>query len=135
MKFSIEKEISFEAGHRLYNYEGKCKFLHGHNYKLKVGLSSISLNKDDMVRDFGEVKNTIKKYIDEHIDHGFILCAKDLEWIEILKEKKQKMYVISDNPTGESLAKHFYYLFKKDFPEINYIIIEETPTSISKFGD
>lgn len=134
-KHVIEKEISFEAGHRLMNYEGKCKWLHGHNYKLRAGLSSKETNNQGFVRDFGEIKDIIKSYIDEKIDHGMVLNVNDLFWTMTLKNNQQKIYIMNCNPTAENMAEHFYHLFKVEIPELIYIEIEETPTSTARYGE
>jgi len=131
--FVIEKEISFEAGHRLMNYEGKCRWIHGHNYIARIGLASEKLDERGMVEDFSEIKEKIKEFIDEKIDHGMIFCMNDTEWIKIFQEKKQKVYVIPDNPTAEALASHFYHTFKTDFPQLKYVEVQETPTSNAVF--
>ena len=75
--FSIVKKITFCYGHRLLNYSGKCKNLHGHNATLEIVLSSQKLDALGMVVDFSHVKKTMKKYIDENIDHRMILCDQD----------------------------------------------------------
>ena len=117
------------------DYDGKCRWLHGHNYVMKVGLSDSNLDDRGFVRDFGEVKKEIKEFIDEHIDHGMILNSLDYEWIDILRKKENRVYTIEGNPTAENMAKHFYYIFKGKFPEISYIILGETPTSVAYYSE
>lgn len=129
--YIIEKEISFEAGHRLMNYEGKCKWIHGHNYIVTIGLASDKLDDTGMVRDFSEIKTKIKEFIDEKIDHGMIFHMDDVEWIKIFKKKKQKVYIMSENPTAEAIASHLFNTFKVFFKELKYVGIQETPTSKS----
>lgn len=131
--FTIQKEIAFEAGHRLMNYEGKCKFFHGHNYKMRLGLISDKVNKQGFVQDFGFVKSVVKEFIDTNVDHGMILNINDKNWIEIFQKNDQKIYLTEANPTAEVMAKHFYDLFKTSFPNLAYVEIEETPTSVARY--
>ena len=127
--YVIEKEINFEAGHRLMDYNGKCKWIHGHNYIVTIGLASDKIDDRGMVQDFSDIKEKIKGFIDENIDHGMIFNINDVEWIKLFQEKEQKVYIISENPTAEALASHFFNTFKVDFPQLKYVGIQETPTS------
>ena len=133
LRFLVEKSIPFEAGHRLMNYEGKCKNIHGHNYIMRVGLGSYECSKQGFVRDFSEIQAVIKAYLNEFVDHATIFNIQDSEWINIFIEKKQFVYVVDNNPTAENLAAHFYHLFKTNFKELLYIEIEETPTSKARY--
>jgi len=142
MNFLMTKEVSFEAGHRLMNYEGKCKWIHGHNYSLEVTLASTLLNSVGMVEDFSSVKKVIKEYLDEHVDHGMILCRDDIKWINIMRDNSQKVYIIDNNPTAEALAEHFFHRFRKRLSEtlgdhirVFEVQVKETPTSYASYGE
>ena len=65
----MTKEIHFCYGHRLLNYTGKCRHLHGHNGKAVVTLQSPELDDLGMVVDFSEVKRVLGQWIDENLDH------------------------------------------------------------------
>lgn len=134
-RFIVEKSIAFEAGHRLMNYDGKCKNIHGHNYVIRIGLASYEVDKQGFVNDFGDIKAVVKSHLDEFVDHAMILNVKDKEWITIFLDKKQMLYLVEGNPTAENLAKHFYYLFKPNFKNLSYVEIEETPTSIARYEE
>ena len=75
--FEIAKEINFCYGHRLLNYDGKCRFFHGHNGKVEVRLQSDRLDAKGMVRDFGEIKQVLQTWLDQTLDHRMILHEKD----------------------------------------------------------
>ena len=66
--YKVIKAIEFCYGHRLLNYEGKCRHLHGHNAKAEIEISSEELDERGMVYDFSEIKQSVKKWIDENID-------------------------------------------------------------------
>ena len=63
--YMVTKVIEFCYGHRLMDYEGKSKALHGHSAKLIVTLGTEMLDETGFVREFGEVKRTIKEWVDE----------------------------------------------------------------------
>jgi len=64
----ITKRFNFEAGHALHGYEGKCKNIHGHSYKLDVTVQGIPIKdrsnpKYGMVIDFADLKKIVKEEI------------------------------------------------------------------------
>jgi len=130
--YIVEKTISFCAGHRLLNYEGKCKYLHGHNYEVKIGLSSDKLDDRGMVVDFGDIKKYVKSFIDKWWDHGLILNRED-PLISILKDSNQKIYIVDENPTAEYMASSLFAYVKRKFSNIDYIKVQETPTGTCEY--
>ena len=64
--YKVTREIHFCYGHRLLNYSGKCRHLHGHNGKVEIELFSEKLNDLGMVRDFEEIKSIVQVWIDEN---------------------------------------------------------------------
>ena len=86
-KWTISKEFHFEAGHRVWaqqlnnpelsiSTECACKHLHGHSYTIKVNLTSDMLDQSSMVTDFKNI-NFMKKFVDEVLDHKFMLDTND----------------------------------------------------------
>ncbi len=105
--YAVTKLIHFCYGHRLLNYQGKCRYLHGHNGKVEIELSATALDRLGMVRDFTEIKRAIQGWIDTNLDHKMILCKQD-PVLPILRKLKEPLYVIDVNPTAEHLAKLIY---------------------------
>ena len=103
-------EISFNAGHRLLKYKGKCEVPHGHTFKTEITVRSEMLDELGFVVDFVELRNNIGKWIDENWDHAFLVNSRDHELLrafDLLTEKK--VFVFSDcNPTAETLAKYLF---------------------------
>ena len=60
--FKVTKALQFCYGHRLLNYEGKCRFLHGHNGRVEIELEAEKLDSLAMVRDFTEVKEVVQTW-------------------------------------------------------------------------
>jgi 6-pyruvoyltetrahydropterin/6-carboxytetrahydropterin synthase len=102
--FRVTREIDFCYGHRLLNYAGKCRHLHGHNGRAVITLESDQLNELGMVVDFSEIKRVVSQWIDEHLDHRMILHRDDPA-VPYLRELNEPMYLIDVNPTAENIAK------------------------------
>jgi len=102
--FTVSREFSFCYGHRLLNYAGKCSHPHGHNGTVKIVLRSDRLDGIGMVVDFGELKETIGRWIEENLDHRMILDQKD-PLVAVLREMNEPMFLLDENPTAENLAK------------------------------
>lgn len=130
--YSVTKEIHFCYGHRLLNYEGKCKHLHGHNGRVQVELGSAKLDPREMVFDFADINRVIKSWIDETLDHTLILCEKD-PLISDLKRKNERFMTIKTNPTAEAIAKLIYdYAVSQKFP-VQAVTLWETESSFATY--
>lgn len=105
--FQVTREIDFCYGHRLLNYEGKCKHLHGHNGRAVITLESEDLDLRGMVLDFGDIKRVVSSWIDETLDHRMILCLDD-PVVATLRDLEEPMYLMDENPTAENIAKLIY---------------------------
>ncbi len=105
--FSISREIDFCYGHRLLNYEGKCRHLHGHNGKVLITIEGSGLDERGMVLDFGEIKRVVHQWIDENLDHRMILQRND-PMVAVLEEAGEPMCLLQCNPTAENIAKMIF---------------------------
>lgn len=104
---SCGRKVEFDAAHRVIGHQNKCKFLHGHRYILEITAESELLNDLGMVVDFGLMKEIIKCWIDENLDHNVILSTKDQALGNSIAEHTgQKIYYIQDNPTAENIVLH-----------------------------
>src|SRR5712691_644802 len=77
LPFQVTKVIHFCYGHRLLEYEGKCRYLHGHNGVLEVDVDARSLDNLGMVIDFGVVNDVVKTWVDDNLDHKMLLSKAD----------------------------------------------------------
>jgi 6-pyruvoyltetrahydropterin/6-carboxytetrahydropterin synthase len=102
--FRVTKEIHFCYGHRLLNYAGKCRNLHGHNGKAVVTFESAELDQLGMVVDFSDIKRSIGVWIDENLDHRMILHCDDPALPE-LRRLGEPVVVVEMNPTAENIAR------------------------------
>ena len=102
--YAVTKVIHFCYGHRLLNYEGKCRYLHGHNGKVEIELVAATLDRRGMVRDFHEIKRSIQQWIDETLDHKMLL-RKDDPALPMLQQLGEAIVTMETNPTAEAIAK------------------------------
>lgn len=114
--FTIKKEFSFSASHRLEGLPSThpCSRLHGHNYKIIVELKAAAVDSVGFVRDYRELE-AVEIYFAERIDHRH------------LNE------VFSFNPTAENLAEVFYKAIAVMFPELSAVTVKETDKTEARY--
>jgi len=105
--YRVTREIPFCYGHRLLNYDGKCRHLHGHNGKAVIVLEAPALDPLGMLVDFSEIKREVQTWVDETLDHTMLLC-KDDPLLALLRERGERVYVMDANPTAENIARLIY---------------------------
>ena len=105
----ITKQFSFEMAHALRNYDGLCRNIHGHSYKMDITLAGKPLQdesspKNGMVMDFGDLKRLVNEDIISLLDHALVLNAKtDAQLVEVLKQNYEKIVIVEFQPTTENL--------------------------------
>jgi 6-pyruvoyltetrahydropterin/6-carboxytetrahydropterin synthase len=67
----LTKEFVFDSAHHLYEYDGKCKSLHGHTYKLTVTLKG-KLDSRGIAIDFGDIKRITHQHVVDRLDHQYL---------------------------------------------------------------
>jgi 6-pyruvoyltetrahydropterin/6-carboxytetrahydropterin synthase len=105
-KIGVVVKHEFSAGHRLPATEGRCRRPHGHNYRVFVCVSGESLDANSMIIDFGDLKQRLARWIDDHWEHAFILDSRDEPLRKALATIPESKLFILENakPTAESLA-------------------------------
>ena len=131
-KHSVTKVIHFCYGHRLMDYEGACRTLHGHNGVLEVDIEADTLDRLGMVIDFTEVRDRVKGWIDANIDHKMLLSRKD-PMVPVLKQMEEPFYLMDDNPTAENIAKHIYEATVEQGLDISRVRLWETESSYASY--
>jgi 6-pyruvoyltetrahydropterin/6-carboxytetrahydropterin synthase len=86
------------------NYEGKCRYLHGHNGRAVIELEAGQLDHRGMLVDFTDIKRTVRNWIDETLDHNMLLCRSD-PILPVLQERGERVFVMDVNPTAENIAR------------------------------
>jgi len=138
MKVTCSRIVRFDAGHRLYQHEGKCQNIHGHGYSVHITAEAPSLDKVGRVIDFSVLKQTIGGWIDQKWDHTIILYEKDKETVEVISklQKDKEVFVAPFNPTAENMAKYLLEeicpkLLKDKEVKVTNIRVYETPNCYS----
>lgn len=103
-------EVSFDAGHRLLAYPGKCAAPHGHTYRAEVLLGATCLDDLGLVVDFAIVKSRVKTWIDQNWDHGFLINDADAALVQALRViPESKLYLFQGvNPSAEAMARELF---------------------------
>lgn len=139
----ITKQFSFETGHALYGYDGKCKNVHGHSYRLDVTVigKPISDNtnvKFGMVIDFSDLKKIVKEEIVSVFDHATVF-NKNTPHVELAKELENRghnVLLVDYQPTSEMMVIDFAEKIKKRLPQditLYSLKLQETATSFAEW--
>lgn len=139
----ITKQFTFETGHALYGYDGKCKNVHGHSYKLSVTVigSPITDNtnvKFGMVIDFGDLKKIVKEEIVDIFDHATVF-NKNTPHVELAAELKNRghhVILVDYQPTSENMVIDFAEKIKSRLPQniaLHSLRLQETETSFAEW--
>ena len=137
----ITKAFKFEMAHALYGYDGLCKNIHGHSYRLWVTIrgeikSEKGHKKDGMVMDFDVMKKIIKHEIIEKYDHSLVLNVNSPH-AEIDLSAFEKVFYLPFQPTSENLVNDFAKLIKSNLPEnveLLKVVLSETATSFAEWN-
>src|SRR6476469_1129792 len=100
--YRITKSVSFCYGHRLLNYEGKCRHLHGHNARAVVTLRGPELDSLGMLVDFVDIKERLQCWIEENLDYNMLLSA-GYPILPVLLDRGERVYFFNDTPTTENI--------------------------------
>jgi 6-pyruvoyltetrahydropterin/6-carboxytetrahydropterin synthase len=108
--YSVRIELTFDSGHRLLDYVGKCAYPHGHTYRAEVFLAGEDLDGIGLVYDFTELKRRIKGWVDDNWDHAFLVNSNDTELIDGLSGlTKSRVYTFhQENPSCEVISRTLF---------------------------
>jgi len=130
--FKVCREIDFCYGHRLLNYEGKCRFLHGHNARVEIEISSLKIDGRGMVVDFNDMKQKLQTWIDSTLDHKLLLNRAD-PLIPNLNPEREPFILMDANPTAEAIAKLIFDHAQKEGFAVTEVRLWETPSSFATY--
>ena len=130
--FSVTREIPFCYGHRLLNYDGKCRHLHGHNGRAIITLETPTLDPLGMVVDFSKIKRAVGGWIDENLDHRMLL-HKDDPILPELRRQGEPVYLLDVNPTAENIAKLLFDFTKAQGFPVTQVVLWETEDSFATY--
>ncbi|MDO8939043.1 MAG: 6-carboxytetrahydropterin synthase [Methylicorpusculum sp.] len=130
----ITKEVYFCYGHRLMNHPGKCRNLHGHSVKASISIKRDQLNDQGMVCDFSDIRDCVESFIDEHLDHNFLLHKND-PIIPLLEQNQERFLALDEHPTAEILSKMIYQYIKSAGFDIDQVVLWETASAYACYRE
>jgi 6-pyruvoyltetrahydropterin/6-carboxytetrahydropterin synthase len=142
-KIRLTKSFSFETGHALYGYDGKCKNIHGHSYKLYVTVIGEPISdsgnvKYGMVIDFGDLKKIVKEEIVDVFGHATVF-NKNTPHFELameLKSRGHNVLLVDYQPTSEMMVIDFAEKIQRLLPQhiqLHSLKLQETETSFAEW--
>ena len=138
----LTKEFSFEAAHALGGYDGPCREIHGHSYRLFVTIKGRPSTdpqdpKQGMVMDFGVLKKIVNEEIISHLDHALVLrSTADEKLRNILAEQFENMVEVDYQPTCENMLEDFARRIMARLPEgvtLHSLRLHETASSYAEW--
>jgi len=138
----LTRQFTFETAHALLNYNGPCKNIHGHSYKLQVTIVGKPITdktdpKFGMVMDFGDLKKLVNETIVSPLDHALILRDDtDPELLQVLQKLNHKVVLTNYQPTCENMLLEFKTKLQKQLPQtikLHSLRLWETENSFAEW--
>ena len=130
--YRVSREIHFCYGHRLLNYDGKCRHLHGHNGKAVITLEAAGLDRLGMVMDFSEIKRVVGTWIGDTLDHKMLLHRDD-PVIPELRRLGEPFVELDVNPTAENIARLIFDRAAAHGLPVTEVTLWETDSSFATY--
>ena len=142
-KIRLTKEFSFEAAHLLEGYDGACREIHGHSYRLFVTVKGCPADDDTnpkcgMVMDFGVLKSIVNEEVVSRFDHALVLreTPENHAALEAMRGTYTKIIVTPYQPTCENMVEDFARAIAAELPagvELFSVKLHETATSFAEW--
>lgn len=142
-KVRVTKQFKFETGHAIYGYDGLCKNVHGHSFKLDVTIIGQPITdpdhvKNGMVIDFGDLKTIVNKEIVQPFDHATVLNVKSPHKAiaDEMEIRGHKILKVSYQPTCEMMIIDFALKLKAKLPDhlkLYSLKLRETETAFAEW--
>ena len=144
----IGKVFQWDMGHRVLNHRSVCKGLHGHRYKAEICVEGNLIeekgaSEEGMVIDFADIKKVAQKFIQEELDHAFMVWDRDHELLEFFKSSQgHKPVIVPFTPTAENVAAYIFNELKDKFADVfqtglklQSVKLWETPSSYALYDE
>ena len=142
-KVRVTKQFKFETGHAIYGYDGLCKNVHGHSFKLDVTIIGQPITdpdhvKNGMVIDFGDLKTIVNREIVDPFDHATVLNVNSphKEIADEMESRGHKILRVSYQPTCEMMIIDFALKLKAKLPnhlKLYSLKLRETETAFAEW--
>jgi 6-pyruvoyltetrahydropterin/6-carboxytetrahydropterin synthase len=126
----------------LWNYDGACRNIHGHSYRLFVTLIGMPVadSKDPkfgMVLDFKDLKALVKGPVVDFLDHSLVLYKEaGGEVLSHIKSMYKKVHLFDFQPTVENLVLFIVETIRGNLPpslDLHSVKLYETATSYGEW--
>ncbi len=142
-RIRITKEFTFETGHALFGYDGKCRNVHGHSYHLSVTVIGTPIDqagnkKLGMVLDFGDLKKIVKEEVVDPFDHATVFNRNTphIELAQTLEREGHKVILADYQPTSENMVVDFAARIRRRLPDdiqLHALRLRETGTAYAEW--
>lgn len=132
--YIVITEQSFDAAHFLAGYDGKCKNLHGHRWRVLIKVESEDLANSGMVVDFTDLKKDLKEMA-EQLDHCLIIEKDSLKptTLQALLDEDFRIVELPFRPTAEHFSRYFYEEMSKRGYKVQEAVVYETPNNCAAY--
>ena len=138
--YGLKTEQSFDSAHFLAGYQGKCRNIHGHRWRVVTEISGSRLTDEGsekgMLVDFGKLKDALKRECD-FLDHSLIIEKGSLKpaTLKALKDEEFKILEMDFRPTAENFAEYFYRRMKESGFDVSRTEVYETPSNCAVYQE
>ncbi|WP_066759656.1 6-pyruvoyl trahydropterin synthase family protein [Crocinitomix algicola] len=142
MKLRVTKIFDFETAHALWGYDGKCKNIHGHSYKLTISITGKVIQdntavKNGMIIDFSDLKKIINKAVVDDFDHALLVNGETphAKYAEV-ESGFSKIILCPYQPTCENMLIDMVKRVRLALPadiELKYAKLQETDSSFAEW--
>jgi 6-pyruvoyltetrahydropterin/6-carboxytetrahydropterin synthase len=138
----VTKEFDFEMAHALWNYDGACRNIHGHSYRLFVTLTGVPIQdpgnpKFGMVIDFKDLKKMVKGPVVDFLDHSLVVYRNaEGEILDHIRSMYEKVHVFDFQPTCENLVLYIVDTIRSNLRpgiELSTVTLYETANSYAEW--
>ena len=141
-KIRLSRIFCFETAHALLGYDGACRHIHGHSYKLVVTIIGTPLQdethpKNGMVMDFGDLKKTVENAVIKPFDHALLLNKNTpAELVEVLQKNNEKLVLLPYQPSCENMLIDIQKCLQNQLPvniKLHSLKLSETENSFAEW--
>lgn len=138
----VTREFSFEMAHALHGYDGPCKNVHGHSYRLLVTVSGVPVSdgaspKNGMLIDFNILREIVQKKIIDRFDHSLVISNDfDEERKRMMLDAFGNILILNYQPTCEKLVENFATILGNALPtgvKLHSLRLYETAKSYAEW--
>jgi 6-pyruvoyltetrahydropterin/6-carboxytetrahydropterin synthase len=138
--YRIQTEAHFDAAHFLAGYEGKCRNLHGHRWRVLVTAQAEELVPQGpargMVEDFTHLKQCLRGLADS-FDHALIYEKGSLQekTVQVLEDEQFRLVEVPFRPTSEGLAHYLFGQLRQSGEPVSAVTVYETPDNCATYSE